>query len=256
MANDSEGRIRWGRYGLEAFIIVSSILLAFAVEAMWQYRLDRVREREYLESLYGEFGASLQELESDQAVRERILTRVESLIAFTRGEVDPQLLPDSLAHWLTALIDYRFYTPVHSVLDDLISSGNLGLIRSDSLRFAIMDYDQERERLQVVEELERSFMAEQIEPFLAARLRLSDYLANYALLSSDSVLRTPGLEDAKVSALLQDPEFASLIFLRHDRTDTSWRFGQGVRRTILNVRRQIENALDRGQEPGQSSSTL
>ncbi|NIQ58092.1 MAG: hypothetical protein GWN71_33425, partial [Gammaproteobacteria bacterium] len=68
------------------------------------------------------------------------------------------------APWLTSLINYRFYTPIHAVLDDLISSGNLGLIRSDPLRFAIMDYDQERERLQVVEEREARFSAEQLEP--------------------------------------------------------------------------------------------
>jgi hypothetical protein len=154
------------------------------------------------------------------------------------------LLPDSLAPWLTTLINYRFYTPVHSVLDDLISSGNLGLIRSDSLRFAIMDYDQERERLQVVEQREAIFSAEQLEPFLAARLRLTDYL----LFAPDSVFTGLGPYDANARALLLDPEFASLIGLRLDRTHTSWLFAQGVRRTILNVRRLIETTLGGSQE--------
>jgi hypothetical protein len=61
--------------GFEALIIVFSILLALALDSTWQSHLDRVREREYLESLYDEFGACLRELEADQFVRQRILSR-------------------------------------------------------------------------------------------------------------------------------------------------------------------------------------
>ena len=47
--------IPWKRLSVEALAIVGSILLAFAIDAWWEERLDRQIERNDLERLHAEF---------------------------------------------------------------------------------------------------------------------------------------------------------------------------------------------------------
>ena len=68
---DSErGRPRASRLLLEGFVIVASILLAFAIDAAWDERQERAQERRLLEALEGEFAAHPPVLEESYAVME------------------------------------------------------------------------------------------------------------------------------------------------------------------------------------------
>lgn len=230
----------WRRYAIEAFTIVFSVLLALALDALWDYRGDRVREREYLTGLAQEFRASARELEADQIERRRILDRVERLLEHARaGATD--LPQDSLGPWLAAVLNYRYYTPVHSVLGDLTSSGNLGLLRSDTLRRELLEYEQERRRLAVIEERERDFVAAQIEPFLAGNLPLAAYLT-LDVFDNDPEPVDPRVEPFRT--LLRDPASAGLLMLRWERTDGARRFGAAVDRSIGRITGLLEAAPD------------
>ena len=227
----------WSRYVLEALTIVFSVLFALAIDALWDYRLDRVAEREYLAGLRDEFEASAVELESDKLEREKILRRTEALLARTRGVGD--VPADSLGPWTASALNYRFFTPVHSVLDDLMSSGNLKLIRSRALRRALLDYEQERQRLAVIEQRERDFLAEQLEPHLARSLPLDDYLT-LDVFDNDPVLEPPPAV-APYRRLLDDPTTASLLHLRWERSEGARAFARNVERSIQRVRTLLPN---------------
>ena len=48
-------KIQWKRLSVEGVAIVTSILLAFAIDAWWDNRHERTEERRILESLKAEF---------------------------------------------------------------------------------------------------------------------------------------------------------------------------------------------------------
>lgn len=218
---------RWR--AIEGATIVLSILLALLLDALWDYRGDRAREREYLTGLRQEFEASARELAQDDDARGVILARVERLLEASRNRAGPPPR-DSLGAWTASTLNYRFYTPAHSVLEDLISSGSLGLIRSDSIRRLILVYEQARDRLEVAEERERAFIADELEPHLARSLRLDDYLGRGSL-DMDPVLERPP-PVGPYRDLLADPTYASLLLLRWERTEVTRLFAGNVGRTI------------------------
>ena len=140
MASRSESL--WRHPLLEGLAVLVAILIAFGLEAWWQGRSERVTERVYLEALSGEledarsfFLAQDEALDADmdlaQAVRDALNS--DSTLSISDDSVNVlalQLGPVSLQ------------APPRAALDDLISSGGVGLVQSDILRQAIASYVQ------------------------------------------------------------------------------------------------------------------
>ena len=219
---------------LEGGIIIFSILAALLLDAAWDYREDREKESEYLKGLKTEFVESKRELEYDQERRDRILAATKALLELQRSP-DPRVPESELPKLLFTFLDYRFYTPSHPYLDDLTSSGNLHLIRSKNLRIALLDYNQERSRLAVVEHREMAFLAEQLEPYLTDKIALDMRLHS---------LRRPALpeESDAFASMLKTKKLISLTALRYSRTSTSQRFSIGLAKTIEKVTQELEKA--------------
>ncbi len=199
---------------------MGSILLALFLDAAWDYRTDRVQEAEYIEGLREEFQANQRELSVDAARRDEMATlTARALLATETG--GPALEADSARLVIGALLDYRFYSPSEAVLNDLISSGSLSILRSAELRRALMQYLQECERLRVAEERERDFAAGALEPYLVDHLTLSQAPAAASGIG-------PALNVTELPALWRDSSFRSLVVLRQNRSGTVSRFSQGV----------------------------
>lgn len=218
-----EAPARWKRPLLEIFIIVFSILLALFLEDAWQHHEERTLEQQYLMGLALEFANAKAELERDQATRNEILQSVNDLIATGEVPTDPSI--DVLVGRIT---DYRFYTPSHTALEDLLSSGRLHLLQSKPLRRALLGYVQERERLQVAEQREREFVADHVEPEVARHL---SYRQLYYRGDEANLLdQITAMEQA-----LQSEVFINILAIRAGRTDTSLRFGGFVEGRIQRV---------------------
>lgn len=226
-------------------MIVFGILVALFIDSAWEYRQERIRETEHLESLRTEIRANVRELASDQAARERILARTAALLETASGPPPPALVRDSAAYWIQALLDFRFYAPSQSALEDL-TSGDLGLVRSDQIRRRILGYLQERNRLAVVEERERAFVADQVEPYLRERL---DLAAMISLRSLDSDEGLPPADSSLVRPLLEDPAFRSLAYLRWQQAELSHRFGESLDRRLERLLESLDEEL--GEDSGE-----
>jgi hypothetical protein len=225
LIGNGSGRFR--DYAAELFTIFAGILLALFADAAWDYSSDRRRETEYLAGLRDELVISAREIEYDERVRSAGLETLTRAIAAANG--NGTLVPDSAPAAIIALLNYRFFSPTRAVLDDLIDSGSLRIIRSDSLRFQLQRYRQQLEQLAVVEQRERDFIAETLEPYVAASVRLDDLLE---LQSYDDAVEQPPADAAAFVAMLEDDEFASLAFMRWERSRTASAFGNGVAFTI------------------------
>lgn len=221
---------RWNRFAEEVGSIVLGILLALAANAAYKYLGDRGSEREILRALRVEFAADVSELQSDQRSRRHKLESIDLLNAVRTGAV-ARPRPDSMASALLQLLGYRFYTASHPVLDDLLMTGRLDLIRSDALRHALMVFGQERSRIGVIEQRERDFVASQLEPYLSPRLDLQ-------ALASDSS-GTGTATRRTVDRVLAEDTFGSLLYLNRMRTQNSLRFAEGLLATVMEVRRVL-----------------
>jgi len=222
---------RWSRFAEEVVSIVIGILLALAANAGYRYVADRASEREMLRALRVEFAADVTELQADQRGRTRKLASIDLLTAVRRGAIQ-RPVPDTMAKALLSILNYRFYTASHPVLDDALMTGRLDLIRSDNLRHALMVFGQERSRIGVVEQREREFVASQFEPYLGARVDLEVLASD----SSDAVATAL----RSVTAVLTDTGFGSLLYLDRVRTQSSFNFASTLLDAVFAVQRLLK----------------
>jgi hypothetical protein len=137
-------QIPWLRVFVEGVVIVGSILLAFGIEAWWDGAQERELELEYVGSL-------IQDLRSDTASIASILSETRK-----RAEYGQQVLavyeagarPDSPEEFVRA-VEYASYFSdpgyTTTTIDDLVSTGNLRLVRSKEVRDALSRYYEEIE---------------------------------------------------------------------------------------------------------------
>jgi len=228
--NQPGPRLAWGRYTAEAATIVVGILLALAADAAWGYRTDRALEREILAALRIEFTRDQQEIEDDLRARETKIYYLDRLSAYRSGSGAPLPL-DSVPDALRNLTRFRFYTPSHPVLDETIAAGRLDLIRSDSLRRALMLFQAERERIRVVEEQEQDVVWSQVAPYFADRLDLD------LLMSGGPLARSAA--EAFVAAT-DDPVFGSMLYLNRRRAESSQNYTARLRTAVDAVLGSLE----------------
>jgi len=119
-------------------MIVTSILLALAVDAMWDRRQEHTREVAYLRML----AADLHETLLNNAMFTDSANSIDWAGAqLVRAYYEPQLPPnDSISKWAALAFGSWQVEPTLGTVETLISTGDLRVISDDSLRSAITRY--------------------------------------------------------------------------------------------------------------------
>lgn len=118
-------------------MIVVSILLAFAIDAWWDSAQDRSREDSYLRQLASDLESTLANIERFGSRADAIDPAVARLVQ-SYYEAEPPSR-DSLVTWLSDT-GYWVVQPRLGTLEALVMTGDLSLIRDDSLRTSIPVY--------------------------------------------------------------------------------------------------------------------
>lgn len=128
----------WAAVGIELGIVVLGVLIAFQITAWGEARADRSKEEVYL-----------RQLAADLVETERILGWADSANGLSARAADrlagafydPDPPPrDSLLVWIGKASSLISVDPVTGTAHALVETGDLGLIRDDSLRSAITAY--------------------------------------------------------------------------------------------------------------------
>jgi hypothetical protein len=126
-------QIPWLRIFAEGVAIVVSILLAFGIQAWWEERQEREEERRILQALSEDFSETREDLLSNTAGTVESSEQAKELLRImSEGSANEQaeeviaLLANSFTTWT--------YEPRLSTYEEIIGSGDLGLVRSDTLR--------------------------------------------------------------------------------------------------------------------------
>ena len=229
----------WLRFVAEGVVIVASILFALWADASWELWKQRAGERQIIEALILEFATAETEIRNDLRARTGILETTRRWRE-ARGARSLQISADSVISDVTRLLNYRFYTPSHPELDDILSSGRLELLRSEEIRRALLRYVQARSRIGVPEQEERDFVAQRVEPFLGPRLDL-DFLYS----EPPDPAAIAGASEA-IAALGEGVEFGSILYYKQFITSGALAFSEELLESILAVQSALSAARTGG----------
>lgn len=126
-------KINWPQAFAEVGLLALGIALALLADSVLDGRQERAEETQYLEALQLDFEASRDEFERsltrNRQTRDHNLRFLE-VVAGPPGSVSPDSLSD--------LVEEAFWwdpsTPVLATYSDMVNSGDLRLIQSDTLR--------------------------------------------------------------------------------------------------------------------------
>ena len=131
--------INWGQAFAEVSLIFLGVLLALGTEAWVSSNQDRAQEQEYLNSLRRDF------LLTDSTFRDKLQGVADQrqhnrdFLQLLQGE--PGSVPvESLSRQVRKVFLWDGFEPVLATYNDLVNSGNLGLIRNNELRIAMAEF--------------------------------------------------------------------------------------------------------------------
>ena len=242
----------WFAVVLEVAIVVLGVVIGFQVTAWGQARADADREGRYLRQLHAdlvETERDIRTVDSLMAPQARSGTRL--VRAFFLPEEPPE---DSLIAWFRGATQTLYVRPVVATEEALVSTGNLTLIRDDSLRSAITAHLEVVRRTLYVQD---DMLSRWAVPFTALISRLDP-------VAFDAHGRTPAQVDSlrrdplwpipatprdrfpfDVSAFLADQDaYNDAEIMRNVRLQLRGRRAWLLRETIA-LREQVEAELDR-----------
>lgn len=182
--------------------------MAFGIDAWWSARQARLEEREAIAQLATDFQANAARLDTIRSIHETALEASYEILARAGMGGAPrsdqrtaELVWHSLRAWT--------YDPVLGGINSLVQSGQLGLLRNDSLRVAVAGWPDIVEDLNGDELLESENTFGRLAPYLIARGTM------HASLLSVGALDRLGVRDAPdVTELLSDSVYLQMISWR------------------------------------------
>lgn len=154
MANAQE--IPWTRLAVEATAIVVSILLAFAIDAWWGDRIELQQEVQALIRLREDFNETARLLEVEKDIHLRQQAAVDAMFRLIPVAGDPPnsyQIPDSV---LWDMYGTGRFVPPLGAVSSLINSGEIRLIRNETLRSELTSWKGVVDKLKNNEEEERN----------------------------------------------------------------------------------------------------
>ena len=208
----------WGRLTPEVVAIVSSILLAFAIDAWWQELQEQRFEDEVIQALTDEYETNRRVLSFIRNMNLKMRRATASLISASHRGVyaSDEFSIDEALHWarIPPTTDLG-----NSVRDTLMSSGQLELISDEQLRFQLAGWQSVFDELKDDEELNKKVALEVLIPYMT-RNGIPFRSPDRAAARQDAPL--PGVVDRSLETdqaareqLFSDPEFLSIMELRY-----------------------------------------
>jgi hypothetical protein len=144
--------MHWAQVVLELGLLILGILIALAVDGWMDDRRDAGAERQYLELLVRDLNRDLEVLDEFLGYEERQVA--DSVFAYRALRSDVAAADrEAVADALTRLTWRRTLRLTRATYTDLLSTGNLRLIRTPALRDRIVSLYENNERTLVVRDL-------------------------------------------------------------------------------------------------------
>ena len=221
----------FGRLATEGLTILASILLAFGIDAWWDARNERRVEGQYLSALRVEFQRALREISGDLEDQEMLRSQLSYFIHQSSAP------PDSVRTILSFAAGANNIAPPTSVMEEIVSSGRLQVIRSTAIREAIVAYRQMLEKIEANERVHHDFVNERFVPYLSANMPLWGIVGPF-----EQGAALPFASDEELETLQRDERFQNIMIERLARLE------RGLPR-VRSTREQLELLISLLDEP-------
>ena len=238
--------ISWLRLAAESAAVVASILLAFAIDAWWQDRNELATEQRILNALLAEFEENGELLRLATEDYERGYSDAIRMLTYLddgTDDIDPSEF-DQLIRGLLFSRSTHLETGAH---DALIASGELSLIRDESLRNRLAAWPSYLNEWSEEEEAVFAFGDEYLVPYLSDSVRLRN-ISNPFLAFPDGQSPPPvpvGLNEAvSVRPFFTSVEFDNLVYVRAQGAWYAMRDGETLRAQLTMILNLIRENLN------------
>ena len=167
-------RSRTTRFLAEGLVIVVSILIAFALDASWDARNERIEAGELRSGLVEDFSETGVELQRVRRRKEEVMVAADSVLAALSQASTPFLV--SSAH-LGALLLTPTTDPQMGTLQALISSARLRIVGDEELQGLLSEWPARLSDTREEELAAKTFVHEQLTPALSEVVDLSGAFA-------------------------------------------------------------------------------
>ncbi|MEM6783267.1 MAG: hypothetical protein AAF624_05975 [Bacteroidota bacterium] len=134
---DWRPKLRW--FAAEIVVVVAGVLIAFAVNAWWADRTERVRVTAALENVAAEIASNVDELREVVAHTEGTVETLDRFLARTPDDLR-LLSRDSLVEVRIALVRPWTYDPGGGALSALLGSSDFAALDNIPLREALIEW--------------------------------------------------------------------------------------------------------------------
>lgn len=159
-------------YLYEGFVIVASILIAFALDAIWANAQERRVEQRLLGELLAEFRQSERRIEASIAELEGVIGAGMVMLGHL-GPNQPTLPTESAVELFGDMTALNTLEVPSSTLESIIAGGQLSLIENDELRKRLLEwpalFDDVRENHEWHREETDEFLVPAISPYVPVR---------------------------------------------------------------------------------------
>lgn len=132
--------LRYSAYALgEILLVVLGILIALQINNANEERLERQRESGYLENLKVDLELNIRELDVFLDVRRSRIASAERIIEYFEGK-PLEDLEDFAYHNIHVHLWQKYYQN-NNTFQELVNSGNFGIIRSDAIKNRLLDLE-------------------------------------------------------------------------------------------------------------------
>lgn len=138
------GEVRWRWLVGEVIVVIIGVLAALSIEQAWSNRLDREQELEYLKTIRSAVQGDIDFVSG--YLQERLKLKMDAIEAIgpvVRGTMpvpdDVELFLENIGMGAVGAVSPT-YVASREIFDDLVSTGNLVLIRDQRIRSQITSY--------------------------------------------------------------------------------------------------------------------
>lgn len=204
-----------GRLFVEGIVIVLSILLAFAIDAWWDERQERIEEADILLGLQHEFVGNREELQRRITLHSEIMLAIkELLVASRQGYWDLENLTVDEA--IGRLVSPPTSDLGSGVLDAMINAGRIEVLSNRDLQVKLAAWNSVFDEVHDDEVMNRAIVFELIVPYMT-RWGVPMSRAFTLFFKEDWPLEMQSLtgDPEAMKRLLTDPEFETLLEVRY-----------------------------------------
>jgi len=169
-------KLKWAEYFLEIVVIVIGIIIAYSLNNWNESRKERKEELKYLTNLKSDLSEDLTQIDFMTEFRNNKFTSAQKLLNYQdNGIITEQ--NEFFNHLITVLIWLEF-APNKNTMNELINSGNLSLIKNDTIKNSILKLNQLHEKIVT----NREHMRREYDHYLYDRLGLYIDINDYTKL--------------------------------------------------------------------------